>query len=81
MGDFNKYDFSFLCNNFDPVNIISEPTRFTNTLDFILIDCSLVALFHEPAISAPIGSSDHCTIFVKPINVLNCDQCKNEIGI
>ena len=66
-GDFNDlrkcYDEIASLSSTKPV--VHVPTRGLNTLDQIFTSF----LHHVPAqISAPIGSSDHCTVFWNPSN-------------
>ena len=74
-GDMNRYDTRNICTQFSLVNTVKVPTRNEVTLDFVFMDTCLANSFTEPIVLAPIGTSDHCCIFIQPSrhNVSSCD--------
>ena len=69
-GDFNRYDRSFLTTNFSLKNVVNGPTRLNSSLDQIFTDRCIYDCYgsDDVEIGAPIGGSDHCTVFVRPRN-------------
>ena len=67
-GDFNQYDRSFLTSNLSLKNIVHGPTRVNATLDQIFVDRCIYDRYGMDSveIGAPIGTSDHNTVFVRP---------------
>ena len=65
-GDFNQYDRSFLISNLCLRNIVPGPTRGNSFLDQIFVDSCLQESFDpsDVVIGAPIGRSDHDSVFV-----------------
>jgi hypothetical protein len=64
-GDFNQYDFSFVLQNFDLVNVVQFPTFGNNILDKFFCETSLSNIFS--AFSAPpLGSAtfSHKIVFI-----------------
>jgi exonuclease III len=61
-GDFNRLDISGLCDQNGLKSLVNFPTRNTAKLDDILTD---VECYDAAEKLAPIGTSDHCSIFVK----------------
>ena len=57
VGDFNRFNFRILSNNFNLRQLVKAPTRGSETLDLILTN--LFEHYSEPDILAGIGLSDH----------------------
>lgn len=68
VGDFNRFESSFLQLNFCLQNVVLAPTRDKAILDLILIPEELSPLYHGPSFHSPFGSSDHAVIHLRPLN-------------
>jgi hypothetical protein len=66
VGDFNRFNFRILSNNFNLRQLVKAPTRGSATLDLILTN--LFEHYSKPDILAGIGLSDHKSIFIRPLN-------------
>ena len=64
LGDFNNLDTSDLCNNQHLVQVVDKPTRGVNILD--LCFTNLAQFYLPPECNAPLGSSDHSTVLLRP---------------
>ena len=71
LGDFNKVDIAPICNGNNIVQIVNKPIRQNAILDLIITNFS--DQYQCPAVSAPIGLSDHnCITWVsKNVRVPN----------
>ena len=65
VGDFNRFNFRILSNNFNLRQLVKAPTRGSATLDLILTN--LFEHYSKPDILAGIGLSDHKSIFIRPL--------------
>jgi hypothetical protein len=65
VGDFNRFNFRILSNNFNLRQLVKAPTRGSATLDLILTN--LFEHHSKPDILAGIGLSDHKSIFIRPL--------------
>ena len=65
VGDFNRFNFQILSNNFNLRHLVKAPTRGSATLDLILTN--LFEHYSKPDILAGIGLSDHKSIFIRPL--------------
>ena len=65
VGDFNRFNFRILSNNFNLRQLVKAPTRGSATLDLILTN--LFEHFSKPDILAGIGLSDHKSILIRPL--------------
>ena len=59
VGDFNRFNFRILSNNFNLRQLVKAPTRGSATLILDLILTNLFEHFCKPDILAGIGLSDH----------------------
>ena len=64
LGDFNKLKVTKLKSSFKLKQIITFPTRGSNTLDLILTN--LHEFYNSPVQRPPFGLSDHMTIDLQP---------------
>ena len=75
VGDFNRFNFRILSNNFNNFNqLVKAPTIGSATLDFILTN--LFEHFCKPVILAGIGLSDHKSILIRPLMQLKREKSK-----
>ena len=65
VGDFNRFNFRILSNNFNLRQLVKAPTRGSATLDLILTN--LFEHYSKRDILAGIGLSDHKSIFIRPL--------------
>ena len=65
VGDFNRFNFRSVSNNFNLRQLVKAPTRANAILDLILTN--LFDHYHKPEILAGIGLSDHKSIFIRPL--------------
>jgi hypothetical protein len=56
LGDFNQLDVSHITSDLDLIQVVNSSTRGVNTLDLII--CNTYNLYENPAILAPLGTSD-----------------------
>ena len=61
LGDFNNLDISYFCNQQRLIQVIDKPTRGDSILDLIVTNLS--QFYSSPQCKAPLGSSDHSTVF------------------
>lgn len=66
VGDFNRINPCFLENGLLVSNVVHCPTRNNVVLDLILIPESLLSAYSQPTVHAPLGSSDHAVLHLKP---------------
>lgn len=68
LGDFNQFRCIDLCATLDFLDIVDKPTRGTNTLDHILVSQNLTEVYKKDNMlyNAPIGNSDHLTLYAVP---------------
>ena len=68
LGDFNHFDFNRLCQYLDLVDLVKVATRKDSILDHFLVSNGLTEVYVPEYVNydAPIGTSDHFTIFVTP---------------
>ena len=64
LGDFNQLDVSHITSDLDLIQVVDSPTRGVNTLDLII--CNTYNLYENPAILAPLGTSDHNIVHWTP---------------
>ena len=74
MGDFNRFNFRILSNNFNLRQLVKAPTRGSATLDLILTN--LFEHFSKPDILAGIGLSDHKSILIRPLMQVKREKSK-----
>ena len=65
VGDFNRFNFRILSNNFNLRQLVKALTRGSATLDLILTN--LFEHFCKPDILVGIGLSDHKSILIRPL--------------
>ena len=72
VGDFNHFRCDNLCNAFDLVDIVDNPTRGSNVLDHILVSRDLSEVYKKENVvfNAPVGNSDHLTLYAVPVTPL-----------
>ena len=74
LGDFNRFNFRILSNNFNLRQFVKAPTRGSATLDLILTN--LFEHFCKPDILAGIGLSDHKSILIRPLMQVKREKSK-----
>ena len=64
-GDFNRYNFEFMSNLFDLINVVDFPTFGDNTLDKFFCDVNSSDLFSASS-APPLGSANnlHKVVFI-----------------
>ena len=65
-GDFNRLNLDTLCHNNCLTALVKLPTRGDHILDNVLISDDLASSC-SCLVGAPLGSSDHNTIFCSPV--------------
>jgi hypothetical protein len=65
VGDFNRFNFRILSNNFNLRQLVKAATKGSATLDLILTN--LFEHYSKRDILAGIGLSDHKSIFIRPL--------------
>lgn len=65
MGDFNRFNYRNICNNFNFRQIVKNPTRGSAILDLIITNLS--GFYDVPEILPGIGLSDHNSFFTRPL--------------
>ena len=68
LGDFNDFEVRKLNEELDLTDIVTAPTRGTNTLDHILIGEGLKPWYNSTNVKyeSPVGKSDHVTLMFFP---------------
>ena len=74
VGDFNRFNFRIMSNNFNLRQLVKAPTRGSATLDLILTN--LFEYFCKPDILAGIGLSDHKSILIRPLMQVKGEKSK-----
>ena len=74
VGDFNRFNFRILSNNFNLRQFVKAPTRGSATLDLILTN--LFEHICKPDILAGIGLSDHKSILIRPLMQVKREKSK-----
>ena len=83
LGDFNHFNSDDLCGDLDMVDIIKNPTRGPNILDHILVSQNLSEAYRSENViyNAPIGNSDHLTLYAVPIVLTRNSTKTREVSI
>jgi hypothetical protein len=63
-GNFNQFKHQRLCSSFSLKQIVNQATRGNNILDKVFTNIS--KYYDTPNVVAPLGSSDHNSIVLKP---------------
>lgn len=74
VGDFNRFNFRILSNNFNLRQLVKAPTRGSATLDLILTN--LCEHYRKPDILPGIGLSDHKSIIIRPLIQVKKEKAK-----
>ena len=66
-GDFNRFKMHPIASQFDVTPLVSVATRASAILDQIFVSTSIAHHFQSPDIGPPIATSDHASIFLRPL--------------
>ena len=77
-GDLNRYNVLSVCDQFDIVNLVTEPTRCEAQLDYFIISSSRGHAY-DVSVLPPISNADHKSILAVPKGKCTLDNSRKLI--